>query len=151
MNNSAQQTIKKTIDIRAPREKVWEVLFSDNYTRIWYAIFSEGTYAETDWQPGSKTVFRDKSGFGMVGRIVTGQPYEKLSIEFEGIITDGREDYESTGAQQVKGARETYILSRKEDCTQVSIESDMTEDYFESMSAAWEKALQKVKELSEAA
>lgn len=147
--NTAQQTIRKSIDIQAPREKVWEVLFNDKYTRIWYAEFSEGTYAQTDWQPGSKAVFRDKSGFGMVGRIITNKLYEKLSIEFEGVFTDGKEDYESADAHQVKGARETYILTEKEGGTQVSIESDMAQEHFESMSASWERALLKVKELSE--
>jgi uncharacterized protein YndB with AHSA1/START domain len=149
--NTAQQTIKKTIDIQAPKEKVWAVLFNDEYTRIWYAEFSEGTYAQTDWQQGSKAVFRDKSGFGMVGTIVTNKQYEKLSIEFQGVFTDGKEDYESADAQQVKGARETYILAERDGATQVSIESDMAEEHFESMSASWERALQKVKELSEKA
>lgn len=149
--NTAQQTIKKTIGINAPKEKVWDVLFNDKFTRIWYAEFSEGTYAETDWQQGSKAVFRDKSGFGMVGTIVTSRPYEKLSIEFEGVITEGKEDYESTVAQQIKGAHETYMLSQNEGSTQVSIESDMAEEHFESMSAAWDRALQKVKDFSETA
>ena len=33
------KTIKKSIEIKASKEKVWEVLTEDKYTRIWYADF----------------------------------------------------------------------------------------------------------------
>jgi uncharacterized protein YndB with AHSA1/START domain len=35
--NTQLQTIKKSITINAPREKVWEVLLQDKLTRLWYA------------------------------------------------------------------------------------------------------------------
>lgn len=145
------ETIKKTIDISAPREKVWDVLLQDKFTRIWYAEFSEGTYAETDWQVGSKAVFKDHTESGMVGKVITNQPNELLSVEYQGLVADGKEDYQSAEAQQVKGGRETYRLAEKNGVTQLSIEGDMSEAYFETMSLAWNKALQKIKELSERA
>jgi len=42
------QPIKKSIEINAPKEKVWDVLLSDSYTGIWYLAFGEGVHAETD-------------------------------------------------------------------------------------------------------
>jgi uncharacterized protein YndB with AHSA1/START domain len=145
-----EKTIKKSINISAPKEKVWDILLNDKFNRIWYAEFSEGTHAETDWKVGSKVVFKDNRQSGMIGKIIENKPDEALSIEYQGILNAGSEDYESAGAKQMKGGRETYQLSEKEGITKVSIESGMTEEYFDSMSLAWDKALQKIKELSEA-
>jgi uncharacterized protein YndB with AHSA1/START domain len=143
------QTIRKSVYIDAPKEEVWQVLFNDKFTRIWYAEFSVGTHAETDWQVGSKAVFKDESGSGLVGQVLVNKPYEALSVEFQGVLEGGREDYDSEMAKSVKGARETYLVTETAGRTRLDIESDMAPEYFESMSAMWDKALQKVKELSE--
>lgn len=147
--NTENQTIKKSIKISAPKEKVWEVLLLDEFTRIWYAEFSEGSHAETDWQVGSKAVFTDNSGSGLLGKVIVNQPNEIISVEYQGLVQAGMEDYESEDAQAVKGTRETYHLSEKDGATQVAIEADMAAEYYEMMSAAWDKALQKIKMLSE--
>jgi uncharacterized protein YndB with AHSA1/START domain len=143
------QTIEKSIDINAPKERVWDVLLNDKFTRIWYSEFSEGAYAETDWKVGSKALFLDKKQCGIVGKVIANKPYEVISIEYEGIVMDGVEDYESADAKQVKGALETYHLSEKNGVTRVSIECDMGPEWFETMSLSWDKALLKIKELSE--
>lgn len=51
------RTIEKSIKINAPKEKVWEVLVNNDLNQTWYAVFSEGTFAETDWKIGSKVIF----------------------------------------------------------------------------------------------
>jgi uncharacterized protein YndB with AHSA1/START domain len=144
------ETIKKSIEINASKEKVWDVLLNDKFTRIWYAAFSEGSHADTDWKVGSKALFTDNTRSGLVGKVLTNQPHEIISLEYEGLVNDGIEDYESDIAKFVKGGLETYRLSEKNGVTHVSISCDMGMDYFESMSEAWEKGLQKVKELAEA-
>ena len=146
--NAEKQVIKKAIEINAPKEKVWNVLLQDHYNRQWYAYFSEGTYAETDWQLGSKVIFKDNSGDGLVGKVVTHRPYEILAVEYEGILTKGHEMYHTPEAQAMQGFRETYHLTEN-NTTLLNIESDMGEEYFDMMSAAWDKALQKIKELTE--
>ena len=143
------QTIKKSIAINAPKEKVWSVLLNDESTRIWYAEFSEGSHADTDWRLGSKAVFTDKSKSGIVGKVIANKPYEVLSLEYEGVVKGGMEDYDSQEARNVKGSRETYKLSARNGDTNLSIECDMGSSYFEFMSSAWDKALQKIKNLSE--
>lgn len=143
------KTIKKSIAIEAPKAKVWDTLLNDQFTRIWYAEFSEGSNAQTDWQVGSKAIFTDNSQCGMVTKVITNQPNEVLSLEYQGVIANGKEEYESEDAKQMKGGRETYRLSDTDGATQLSIESDMGEKYFDSMSEAWERALQKLKSLAE--
>jgi uncharacterized protein YndB with AHSA1/START domain len=145
-----KKTIEKTIDIHAPKERVWQVLQADELTRLWYAIFSEGTHAETDWKQGSRVVFRDASNSGMLGRIAESRPNEFLAIEYDGMVgEDGKEDYDSAMANEMKGGRETYQLSATGDHTNLAVSCDMSEQWYEPMSAAWDKAMVKIKELSE--
>ncbi len=141
--------IKKSIAISAPKEKVWQVLTDDKLTRIWYAEFSPGTYAETDWKVGSKALFTDADGNGMITKVIENKPAEKLSVEYTGMIVNGKEDYESDGAKAMMGGFESYRLSEKEGVTHLAIEGDMSADYFDMMSLSWDKALQKIKELGE--
>jgi len=143
--------IKKSINLQAPKEKVWDVLINDKFTRIWYAEFSEGSHADTDWKVGSKVTFTDHSMSGIVGRVIANNPYEIISVEYEGLVKDGVEDYESKAAKNMKGGRETYRLSEMDGVTHLLVEGegDMPSDFFESMSGLWDKALMKIKELSE--
>lgn len=143
------QTIKKSIEIAASKEKVWDVLLQDKFTRKWYAEFSAGTHAETDWKVGSNAVFTDDSGSGLISKVIINKPNEIISMEYTGVVTGGKEDYESDVAKAIKGGHETYMLSGADSATQLLIESDMGEEYFDVMSAAWDKALQKIKEISE--
>ena len=144
------KTIKKSIEINTPAGQVWDVLFQEKYSKIWYNEFSPGTYAETDWKLGSKVIFKNENGDGMVGKIVANTPNEILSIEFDGMVNKNIEDYESDDAKTTKGTHETYKLSTKGDTTLLNIEADMVEEYFDSMSTMWDNALQKIKELAEA-
>jgi len=145
----AVRTIAQSIEIQAPRERVWDVLLQDDSYRQWTADFSPGSYAETDWQAGSKAVFRDESGAGLVGRIVTSERPERLDIEYDGLLVDGRDDVESSDATEMKGAHETYRLTERGDTTVLDIESGMSEAHYDGMNEAWVRALRKVKELAE--
>jgi len=149
MLNTETKIIKKSIGISAAKEKVWDVLLLDNLTRIWYAEFSEGTHAETDWQLGSKVTFTDNSHSGLVGTVAVNRPCEVISVEYTGVVENGEEIYDSEIAKSVQGGRETYRLVEKEDMIYLSVECDMSEEYFDMMSAAWDKALEKIKELAE--
>jgi uncharacterized protein YndB with AHSA1/START domain len=143
------KTIKKSIAINASKEKVWEILLKDETTRIWYAEFSEGTHVDTDWNVGSKALFTDNSGDGIIGKIVENKNAELLSLEYQGAIVKGNEDYESDMARSVKGGMEIYNLAEINGVTNLTIACDMDENYFDMMSLAWDRALQKIKALSE--
>ena len=141
--------INKSIAIDAAAEKVWDVLFQDHFNRIWYAEFSPGTYAITDWQVGSKVVFLDISQSGIIGKIVESNPFKILSLEYTGILVSGVEDYDTEDAHALKGDREIYNLEEEDGKVKLNITGDMAEQYYEAMSASWEKALLKIKELAE--
>jgi uncharacterized protein YndB with AHSA1/START domain len=65
-----------SIDINAPREKVWKTLWEDASYRKWTRVFIEGSHAVTDWQEGSKVLFLDGKGEGMVSKVQTNRPNE---------------------------------------------------------------------------
>lgn len=143
-----KRTIRKSIEISAPPEIVWDVLFEDNFTRQWYAEFSEGCYADTDWKLGSKAIFSDHSRSGLIGRIVVNEPFEVLTIMYTGFLQNGVEDYEGEIALDIKGGLESYRLLPDGNNTLLSIEADMGEEFFDSMSEAWDRALEKIKKLA---
>lgn len=143
------KVINKSIRINAPREIVWEVLVNDAYNENWFAEFAPGTTAKTDWEIGSKVIFADESNNGMIGKIIGNEPFEGLSIEHLGMLSDGKEDYESTMAKQMKGALEIYKLTVENSIVKLEIAADMGADYYFQMAESWEKALHKIKHLAE--
>jgi uncharacterized protein YndB with AHSA1/START domain len=139
------------IEINAPRERVWEILFGEKTYSIWTAPFAEGSTAETDWQKGSKALFHDGSGKGMISRIAENVPNEYMSIEHLGMFDNGKEDFESEEVKKWAGAKENYTLTDLGGKTALVIDMDMGDDknmiaYFEK---TWPQALDKVKELAE--
>ena len=134
------------ITIDAPREKVWKVLWDDATYPKWTSAFSETSYAETDWQEGSKVLFGDGSGNGMVSRIAVKRENEFLSFEHLGELKDGVEIPNSDWA----GAREEYTLKTVGGKTELHVEMDSDGGEFAEMfKGMWPRALAILKELSE--
>ncbi|MPR33292.1 SRPBCC domain-containing protein [Salmonirosea aquatica] len=146
-----KETIRKSIGIGASKEKVWEVLFDEKYLPIWYAEFSLGACAQGTWRVGSKILFTDISGGGLVGKVVVNRPCRVFSVEYLGLVVTGEEDYESDEARALRGGREIYRLQEQEGSVLLSVETDMPEESYNSMALAWEKALLKIRYLAEAA
>jgi hypothetical protein len=145
-----KKTIIKSINVDAPKMIVWDVLTNDSFTRIWYAAFSDGSHAITDnWQEGSTVLFVDDTQSGLIAKVVQNKRGEVLSVEHVGQVVDGKEDYESPVAQALKGGLETYRLKEVDGQTKLTIECDMDQTMFESMSALWDKALEKLQSLAE--
>ena len=85
----------------------------------------------------------------MVTRIESFIPHTLISLRYEAGINEGVEDYTSEMIESMKGGHEIYRLSGDNGKTLLSIESDMTEEYFDMMSEAWDRALEKIKAMSE--
>lgn len=144
-----------TIDISAPKQKVWEVMLADPTYREWTEAFHEGSYYEGSWEKGSKILFLapdDGKLSGMVSRIVENIPYQYISIEHLGEVIDGVEDTTSERVQLWAGAHENYTFNEANGVTTLDIDLEAPEenkemtDMFEQM---WPKALDKLKEIAE--
>lgn len=143
------KTIKKAVDIQASGENIWKVLIEDQYNRRWFAEFGAGSHAIGDWKQGSKIIFKDASGNGLIGKIVQYQPHRFIDIEYTGIVMNNKEEYTHPHATQIKGGHETYTLSDTGNILKLSVTSDMSEEFIDTMNKAWDKALEEVKKLSE--
>ena len=138
----------KTV-INAAPEKIWKVLWNDDTYRKWTSAFSEGSYAETDWQEGSKVLFLDGKGQGMVSKIAANRPNEFMSIEHLGFVKDGIEDTNSEEVKAWAGAHEDYTLKKVNGKTELLVDMDVTDDFKDYFKETWPKALENVKRLSE--
>jgi uncharacterized protein YndB with AHSA1/START domain len=139
-----------SIDIKAPKEKIWKVFLEDETYRLWTSPFAEGSHAVTDWKEGSKALFLSPDGNGLVSTIVKHVPNEFLSIKHLGGIKNGVEDTQSDEVTKWAGGLENYTLKEADGTSELAIDIDVTDDTEKYFTETWPKALQKLKELSEA-
>ncbi len=137
------------IDIQAPKEKVWDLLWNDVTYREWTSVFSPGSYAETDWKKGSKVLFLDGKGDGMVSVIAENIPHSFMSFKHLGTIIKGKEDLHSEGVQSWAGAEENYNLKTVDGRTELKVDIDVTDEFKDYFRDTWPKALSRLKELAE--
>ena len=134
-----------TIDIDAPRRRVWAVLWDDATYREWTGVFAEGSHAVSDWQQGSQIRFLGPNGDGMLAMIDVKVPEERMVFRHVAEVKDGQEQPSPAWA----GALETYTLSVNGDGTTLLVELDAEEEHADSFREAFPKALARVKALAE--
>lgn len=137
------------ITVNATPERVWETLWNDDTYRQWTSVFSEGSHAVSDWKKGSKVLFLDGQGRGMVSRIADVTPNRFMSFEHLGEVTDGVEDTTSEKVKQWAGTHENYTLTPIDGGTHLVTDIDLDGEFVEMFSNIFPKALAKVKELAE--
>ena len=142
-----------SIDINAPREKVWKTMLDDQTYREWTTPFMPGSYYEGDWSEGSKITFlgpgEDGKLGGMVARVKENRPPERVAVEHYGVVHDGVEDTSSAEAEGWAGAEEAYTFRQKDGSTEVLVDVDTAAEYKDMFNDMWPRALQKLKQLSE--
>jgi hypothetical protein len=137
-------TLNFSVTINAPKEKVWDKLWSDASYRQWTSAFSEGSYAESDWKEGSKVLFLSPGGDGMFSVIEKKVPFEEMTFKHLGEVKKGVEE-----PKDWAGARESYQLKEVNGTTQVQVKVDITEDFQDYMNDKFPKALAILKQISE--
>ena len=137
------------IIINAPRQKVWDVLWGETSYPEWTSVFSEGSHIITDYKKGSKVLFLDGKGQGMVSRIAEHIPPEYMSFEHLGFVKDGIEDTESEEVKKWSGSHENYKLDEVNGKTRLQVDMDITEDFKDYFQNTWPKAMVRIRDLSE--
>jgi hypothetical protein len=143
------EKINFSTSINASKEKVWKTLWDDETYRKWTSVFSPTSYVQTDWKEGSKVLFLDGQGSGMVSRIAANRPNEFMSFEHLGEVKDGVEDVESDKVKGWAGAHENYTLKEDNGTTRLVVDLDINDEYKEMFMGMFPKALEQVKILSE--
>jgi hypothetical protein len=138
-----------SILINAPRQTVWDVLWNESTYPEWTRPFCEGSHMVTDLKEGSKVLFLDSNGSGMVSRVAVNRPNDYMDFEHLGEVKDGIEDADSEQVKSWAGAHETYTLTDAGNQTQLVVNMDTTEEFKEYFLEPWPKAMDKIKELAE--
>lgn len=135
--------------INAPREMVWSFLWEDSHYREWTTVFCDGSYAESDWQEGSKILFLSPGRNGMVSQIAVKRSPEFMSFRHLGEVKEGVEDTTSDAVKDWSGAEENYTLKESGNATELMVEMDMNDQMREYFMDTWPKALERIKQLCE--
>jgi uncharacterized protein YndB with AHSA1/START domain len=142
----ATNRLQFAIDIAAPRDRVWKVLWDDATFRQWTSVFAEGSYAVSDWKEGSTVQFIDPaSGSGMASVIEKMRPGEFMSFRHDAEIKDGEQQPPAAWS----GAHENYTLTKTPGGTSLRVDLDAADDHRQMFEDKFPQALQRVKSLSE--
>lgn len=136
--------LKFSVNINATKEKVWETLWADQTYRVWTAAFTEGSYAESDWNEGSRIAFLSPSGEGMFSVIEKKVPYKQMSFRHLGEIKNGVEE-----PKEWDEATENYYLEEKNGVTELTVEMGSMADFEQYLRTTFPKALEILKRLCE--
>jgi hypothetical protein len=139
-----------TEEINATPGKVWKILWDDVNYRKWTSVFSEGSYAVSDWQEGSKILFLSPEGSGMFSRIDQLIPDKVMRFKHLGTVKNGEEQPADAETKSWEGAIEEYMLEDNQGITKLSVTLDITDGHADYFSDVFPKALKKVKQLAEA-
>lgn len=149
------QKLHFSILINAPREKVWNTMLNDATYRQWTEVFSKGSHFIGSWDQGASIKFLapNENGImdGMISRIKENRLHQYVSIEHLGIIQNGKEDTSSEAIKGWAGALENYTFKDKDGKTEVLVDIDMEDEHVKMFEDIWPKALEKLKEIAEAA
>jgi uncharacterized protein YndB with AHSA1/START domain len=130
--------------INAPASKVWKVLWDDDTYPQWTSVFGAGSRAESDWEEGSKILFLDGKGNGMVSYIDKKTENQQMTFRHMAELKDGVEK-ESSWA----GAIEDYQLEETDGTTELTVILDAEGEMEKYFVDYFPKAFAIVKELAE--
>lgn len=140
------QPLHFTIELPAPRERVWSCMLDDAGYRDWTSAFCEGSCYEGEWRTGASIRFLGPDGgSGMRARIETADYPSYVSIEHLGEIREGQP---VSGPDWV-GAYERYRLTTLPNGhTRLDVDlSEVPDAYLEMMNTAWPRALERLRAL----
>lgn len=132
------------IQIDAPPEKVWDVLWSDITYRQWTTAFTEGSFYQGTFEEGNIVKFLDPNNDGMFSRVEKSIPSKEIKFLHLGEIYGGVEKEQNWG-----DATEAYFLEETETGTVLKIEINTPDEFKSFFEEKFPTALGIVKNLSE--
>lgn len=143
------KTLKFSTTIKASKETVWNVLFTDENYPKWAKIFCEGSTAKTDWKQGSAVEFLTPSGDGMFSTIAQKVLYKTMVFKHLGTLRHGKRVLNDDSSIDWENAKESYELLEVDSKTELIVEMETPEEFQDFFKETFPKALKKIKELSE--
>lgn len=134
-----------TIDIPAPRARVWACMLDEATYRDWTTAFCPGSYYEGQWRTGADMRFLGPDGGGMRARIERADAPEYVSIQHLGELRQGAPQH----GPEWTDAYERYRFHELADGgTRLDVElSNVPAEYAPMMNEMWPKALQRLRQI----
>ena len=137
------------IDITAPTQKVWQILWDKETYKQWTSAFTEGSTYEGELGQGKRIHFLAPSGEGMYSDVLFYKENELAVFSHIGMLKDKQEQPIDAATEAWTGSIEMYRLNETETGSHLQVEVDAVKEYKKHLEEAFPKALQKLKELSE--
>jgi uncharacterized protein YndB with AHSA1/START domain len=144
-----KKTINKAIEIKAAKEKVWEVLTEQPYLNVWTSAFMEGSTVKGEFKEGAQILYLDPSDMGVVGKVTEYKVNEALKVSILAEITNGEPDFNNPSSKRWEGAYDYYQITQVGDTTTLSVETAFPAEFYNDFVPGWNKMLEKIKELAE--
>jgi hypothetical protein len=136
-----------SIEIKAPRERVWNTLWEDKTFRDWANTVDEGTYMVGELKEGNEVQFISSvSGYGVTSLV------EKLTLnEFVSFrqIADTKDSGEREREKEWTGGAESYSLAENDGVTTLTVDIDVPPGQEETFKVRFPEALERVRILAE--
>ncbi|WP_332034019.1 SRPBCC family protein [Kaistella sp.] len=144
------ETLSYETTVKAPIQKVWDMLWAPETYAEWTQFFSPGSQFKTDWEINGKTYFLDDTGNGMVSTIKSLNPPFEVVFSHLGIFNNGVEDTQSREVKEWSGAEEQYFLRAiDENTTEIQAIVHAEQKYEDNMSNGFTKGFEVLRKLAE--
>lgn len=142
--------IRKTIDIAAPPERIWETLTTPTGFADWGAAFMPGSIFEGTYAQGEKLRFLapDRQE-GMVAIVEELDAPFRVQLRHHAVISGGVECQEGPGYDLWIPATEVYTLTPNGSGTTLAIENDLPTNMLDMFCTSWTDALSRIKARAE--
>jgi uncharacterized protein YndB with AHSA1/START domain len=139
--------------INADSDKVFRIMFDKKTWPEWTAAFNPTSHFKGNWEKGSRMLIlgteKDGSIGGMSGKVRENIPGKYLSIEYLGLVKNGKEVADDNEAEGWKGATENYTFTRIGESTLLSIDVDVQKGYVQYFKSTYPDALDRLKRICE--
>lgn len=139
--------LKLSIEIKAPREKIWNTLWEDKTFRDWANIVDEGTYMVGEMKEGGEVQFISAAnGYGVTSLVEKLIPNEFVLFRH---MADTKESGKEEREKDWAGGTESHSLMEKNGVTILTVAFDVPVEMEEIFQVRFPKALERVKILAE--
>ena len=135
-----------SIEIEAPRKKVWQTLWEDKTFRDWGSIIDEGQYMVGELAEGNEVQFISAEGLGVTSVIEKLIPNEYIAFKQ---VADTMDSGKQERDKEWTGGTESFELSEKNNITNLIVKIDIPPGLEEIFKDKFPKALERVKILAE--
>lgn len=138
-----------TIDIHAPKEKVWYALWDEENYENWTSVFCPGSNTVTNWEEGSKVHFLAPDGNGMFSKITQKELFKTMFFQHFGELKNFEEQPITAETKEWSGCEERYDLVESNNCVTLTVKIDVVEKYLEYFENTFPAGLERVKQIAE--